>query len=463
MKGYEFLKGMKKNLREQGIKVQRDDLIVQAMVNDPFYAGLPSHKEQAEWFVDVWKKFGAKIGVHLRGLHYKLISEKKPKTSMKKPYLNTDICWRSMLMCSKYARHLGLIPHNAIIDRRNPEPKEYAFDTELASPGWYSDSEGREWYLPTISTDLSWDLDWNLPSFEIQGYHYHNCLQPYHIEIWVEKSSMNDLLKPLCEKYNLNLVTGIGEMSIPSVINMLERVYKRHKPCRIFYISDFDPGGQSMPITVARKVEYYLYNSELWNEEEVNLDIKLDPIILTKEQKDKYKLPHTPIKTGETRKKRFELKFGKGAVELDALEALYPGEFIKIVEEKILEFWDLTLEDRIEKAREKAYNKIQKEWKEEIESFTQEKNDLKDEAKEIYEKYEDELQDLADALDAELEPITERKETLYHNIQKKIQTIKIEIPARPGPEIEEENNDWLFDSERNYLEQLQVFKKAQGK
>ena len=463
MRGYEFIKEMQKDLREQGDKRDIEDLIVEAVPNDPFYAGLPSQKKQAEWFVKIWKKFGAEIGVHLRGLHYKLISQKNPKTYTGRLYQNTRKDWNRLLMASKYARHLGLIPHNAIVDRRNPEPQKFTFDTELASPGWYPDNEIDEWELPTIDTDLSWDLDWNLPGFNAQGYDYYESMQPYHIEIWVEKSSMNDLLIPLCKRYNLNLVTGIGEMSIPSVVKMLERVYTRDKPCRILYISDFDPGGKNMPIAVARKVEYYLYNSQLWGQEEINIDVKLDPIILTQQQKDKYKLPRTPIKPGEKRRRRFEQIYGKGAVELDALEALHPGEFIKIVEEKILELWDLTLEDRIGKARVKIYEKLEEEWQEKIEPFTDKKNEIEEEAKEIYDKYESKLQDLRDALDAELEPLSERKKTLWHAIQKEIESTYIKIPALPRPEIEEKNNDWLFDSKRNYLEQLGIFKKAQGK
>ncbi|KXK20468.1 MAG: hypothetical protein UZ15_CFX003001693 [Chloroflexi bacterium OLB15] len=66
---------------------------------------------------------------------------------------------------------------------------------------------------------------------------------------------MNDVLLPLCGQYRVNLVTGVGEMSITSVLELTRRM--NGKPVRIFYVSDFDPAGQSMPCAVARKVEYF--------------------------------------------------------------------------------------------------------------------------------------------------------------------------------------------------------------
>jgi hypothetical protein len=38
--------------------------------------------------------------------------------------------------------------------------------------------------------------------------------QRYHVEVVCEKSTMNDVLIPLCERYGMNLQTGAGELSI---------------------------------------------------------------------------------------------------------------------------------------------------------------------------------------------------------------------------------------------------------
>lgn len=155
----------------------------------------------------------------------------------------------------------------------------------------------------------------------------HNC----------EKSTMNDVLLPICHRYGANLITGLGELSITSVYLLAKRIVQANKPVRIFYISDFDPAGESMPIAVGRKIEYFARNyADL-----VDKDIKLIPLMLTSDQCAKYNLPRTPIKDTEKRKERFEDKHGQGATELDAMEALHPGKMEEIIVEAIEPFFDV--------------------------------------------------------------------------------------------------------------------------
>ena len=83
-------------------------------------------------------------------------------------------------------------------------------------------------------------------------------------------------------------------------------------------------------IAVARKIEFA----------QQDLDVTLDPVVLTEEQCRDYRLPRTPIKDSERRGARFEARFGAGATELDALEALHPGELARIVSREIERFID---------------------------------------------------------------------------------------------------------------------------
>lgn len=157
---------------------------------------------------------------------------------------------------------------------------------------------------------------------------------------------------PLCAAYGVNLVTGLGFMSITSVIDLLKRINEAQKPCRLFYISDFDPAGDDMPTAVARQIEYWLDTYV------PSADIKLKPLVLTREQVERYQLPRTPVKDSDRRKANFEERYGEGAVELDALEALLPGELASIVTENILQFRDNRLEAKIAEAKVQA----QKGW-----------------------------------------------------------------------------------------------------
>jgi hypothetical protein len=42
--------------------------------NDPFRCGTPGHVAQAEWFARLWEEHGFGHGVHLRRIHYRLVS-----------------------------------------------------------------------------------------------------------------------------------------------------------------------------------------------------------------------------------------------------------------------------------------------------------------------------------------------------------------------------------------------------
>lgn len=81
VRGYEAIKAMAKELR-----VNIPTLLVSARQNDPFMAGTPAQRERAEWFNALWQEFGFTDGVHLRRVHYKLVSQHKPLRHDGKPY-----------------------------------------------------------------------------------------------------------------------------------------------------------------------------------------------------------------------------------------------------------------------------------------------------------------------------------------------------------------------------------------
>ena len=49
-----------------------------AHINDPFFADHGARREAADWFVALWRRFRLGHGVHLRRIHYVLISQAKP-------------------------------------------------------------------------------------------------------------------------------------------------------------------------------------------------------------------------------------------------------------------------------------------------------------------------------------------------------------------------------------------------
>jgi hypothetical protein len=129
---------------------------------------------------------------------------------------------------------------------------------------------------------------------------------------------------------------------------LVDRAQEHGRPVRILYISDFDPAGMSMPVACARKIEHRLRTDHL------DLDIEVRPVALTYDQCRQYRLPRTPIKESELRADLFEKRFGEGATELDALEALHPGALRRILVDEIARYYDRSLNARVEKLQTRS-------------------------------------------------------------------------------------------------------------
>lgn len=429
-------------------------LLALAPKNDPFYAGSSGSRQKAGWFARLWEQLGLSTGVHLRRMHYQLVSLPGIKRADGLPYENTESDWSYLCEAAKQARYLGLVAPEAFVDRRNPEPHLFRQDGLRRCPGW--EPESVWWELPRIHADLSGDLDWALPGYRIYGYEYGEDLQPFHIEVWAEKSTMNDVLVPVCRRYGINLVTGLGFMSITSVIELLKRVADSGKPCRVFYISDFDPAGDGMPTAVARQIEYWLHTYPL------EVDIRLNPLVLTKEQVIAYKLPRTPIKETDRRKAHFEECYGEGAVELDALEALCPGELARLVEAAIAQYRDEELPRKLRETRKALEEMLAEEWAATLEPCQEELEALKEEVYQVVEVYQKELQNLERRLQQDLEPYAARLESLRLAVEDAVNSAAVSVPPLPEPEKPAEPEDWLFDSRRSYEEQLLRYKARSG-
>src|SRR5919199_1711002 len=114
---YDTIKALAK---QEGCRVT--DLIALAPQNDPFYAGTPGDRTLGAWFASLWQRFGYRSGVHIRRVHYQIISQDPPiRLPNGTPYENTETCWDVLSQASKMARYLGLVDPGAFDDRRNPE------------------------------------------------------------------------------------------------------------------------------------------------------------------------------------------------------------------------------------------------------------------------------------------------------------------------------------------------------
>ena len=158
-------------------------------------------------------------------------------------------------------------------------------------------------------------------------------VSPYHLEILCEKTACADVLDRMARRHSLNVIYGAGDMSETRCQELMRRIVANGgRKVRLLYISDHDPKGHGMPVGVARKLEFMIQRDGL------NIDLQLRHIALTKEQCAEYDLPRIPIKATDRGRARFEAEFGEGRVELDALEALHPGALARIIEAEIAHY-----------------------------------------------------------------------------------------------------------------------------
>lgn len=400
---------------DTGTKVT--DYLAMSPKNDPFYQGTPGDHQRGRWFADLYHRAGYSVNrpPHLRRVHYWIISQEPPVLMPNgNPYQNTELCWGYLGEAAKNARYLDYISMNGIVDNKNPQPHIFAEYSE--------DDPGFHLYIQSPDK----------PFITIDGITVTNA-QPYHLEVWCEKSTMNDVLLPVCQRYGANLVTFEGEVSITSVfVSLMKRIeLSGWKPTRIFYISDFDPAGNSMPVAMSRKLEKAITDAAAeGNIDDFGNDIaygaRVQALALTAELVRQYHLPRTPIKVSEKRGAKFEANFGEGAVELDALEALYPGTLAKLVSRTLRDYYDEDAAESTETA---------------IEAY---KEAVRVKIAEIAAKYQ-----------PEIERIREMEQELKAMF---VESGDFEI-ERADAFTEEYDGDWLYNSERAYEDQIEFYKR----
>ena len=439
---YSMLRDIK---NETGVKNVRE-LLAMSPARDPFYCGTKGDMKKAEWFLALWDRFGYTGGVHLRRVHYQIVTHADITKPDGKLYVNDDASWEFLNNAAAAARYLGMVDPELVIDRRNPEPHLNAYIYDHPPVDWSPDWEC--WKTPSI--DISMDLE--LPAFKKTGYTYTDDLQSHHIEVWAEKSTMNDILAPICRARGVNLVTGLGFMSISSVINFLKRVKRSGKPSVVLYISDFDISGTGMPRQVARQIEF-------WKSQYCpDLPIQLEPVVLTKDQVLEF-IPSShlnKIKGEPGAVTKFKKDFGMdGSAELDALESLHPGELGKIIKNAIDIFQDRDLQAKYQRARAEADEKLQTVWEDVLGHYEADIQDLVERIREVGRKH-------VGAFNAEVKPLLEELETLQQAVTEDLVYVDIDMPPLPDAEVQGLGREPYFDSSRSYMEQLCYYKNGNG-
>jgi ComEC/Rec2-related protein len=303
-------------------------LTVLAVQNDPYRVDTRAGHRDGEWLAMQAEALGDRR-IHLRGLHYMVIGRVKPDG---KPYTNTEEDWLWLQSkAAKAARWLGYIAFDRIIDNRNASPMVRIFEEPQPHPHL---TTGLRFELPEAA-----DLAPKAAITDFVG------AQPYKLVLFGEKASLEDVLAPIAESRMADLYLPTGEAS-DTMIHQMARIGAddgRHMV--IFYLSDCDPSGWQMAVSVSRKLQACRDLSY------PDLSFEVRPIALTPDQVREYGLPSTPLKTEEKRADAWQAAMGVAQTEIDAIATLQPRLLDRLVRQAIKPYFDTTLAGRVAQAR----------------------------------------------------------------------------------------------------------------
>jgi hypothetical protein len=312
------------------VKLTLKDLTVLAPQNDPFRVDTPARHRDGEWLAITARELG--LGdrvIHLRGLHYMVLGWPKPDGS---PYINDDEHWEWLQGdCAKAARFLGYLPFGQIFDRRASAPVVQE----------YTRAEPKPFLNVGIEVEIP-DADDILPKLGVDGF---QGVQPYHLVMFAEKSSLDPILSPLAQEYGADLYLATGEISDSHLHRMAVSAVNDTRPMVVLCFSDADPSGWQMPVSIARKLQAFKTLLPAMP------DFEVRRVALTPSMVRQYGLPSTPLKETEKRADKWRAATGTEQTEIDALAALQPELMREIALDAITPFYDHGLDRRVDEAR----------------------------------------------------------------------------------------------------------------
>ena len=384
---------------------------------DPFRLDTPANHRDGQWIAQMMNKLG--IGrIHARGLHYSVLTHPKPDGTR---YTTTDDDWEWLLAALKAARWLGDIDFDRITDKKHDAPVT------------------RLWHPPPQPTPYVWvdsrfevtvpDADDLEPYIGVDDF---DGTQPYHLAIFGEKSSLEPVLGRLAERYQADLYLATGNVSDTMVHTLAKTSAADGRSLIVAYFSDSDPSGHNMLIEVARKLQAFkvLHYPDL--------EFECYRVALRPDQVRRYDLPGSPLKESERRADKWMAATGTAQTEIDSIATLRPDLLRQIAEEFIGHFYDRTLYERVERARQ--------EWREHAQAAFDEQAD-------------DQLEQLRADAAAQL---AEKRDQIRAEVQSILDTVRVdarefdlpELPEVPQAELDADAQPTpLCDSRWSFAEQ----------
>lgn len=415
--------------------IPEKELVV--IARDPFATGTDAHWEKARWVAAIVEKYKVDIRAkHARGLHYVILShgESKPDGS---PYEGTGSSDEELLTKSiGYARELGLLPWDAFEDRKSTVYADTYYLRDYFGPD--ATVTVPAGYVPTVDPfdayAKPWDVTFSRPS-ELGA-------QPVLVEVLTEKAGIAPQLATVTNRYGCRLVVTEGFSSKARAAAIVRSAIADGRPRVVLSFHDADSSGESMPNATARHLEFLVRTLRKSGEDVPPIYFK--PVALTLAQ-----LAGIEERIGRSIPLAPDVGRAEGRVELDALPEFAPG-------------W---LEDELDRhlralyaevdfsALEDAEAGVELELADEFVEVQGRMSQIVDQARAVLDTPEArELRAKLVRLAAEMSDATDEATEIAEGF----------VADLPDPDIAEIDFgaiDWLLDTDRDYLEQLEAYRR----
>jgi len=289
-------------------------------------------KDAIPHFIEVAQNLRDRIGTAptLRGLYYALVSDETIP--------NTKNAYKGLSRVLTKARKDGVFPWYLIKDEtRNMEDSgECSF---YGIPALEKKAENiAEEYIKTVKNSIRRITDADV-SLKVNKWEN----QPERVIIMVEKNAIMDAVKNFTRGLNVDILEMRGYASATSMKDLAERIHEEYTgyDVTVLLLTDFDPSGED----IARYAEECLTY-------DFGVNATFQKIGVNYEHVDQYNLPSAPASAAERAKMQRDPRFqnwgyGFFRVEVDALLAIVPEEFKRIIRDAVLSHYDKEIETEV--------------------------------------------------------------------------------------------------------------------
>lgn len=310
------------------------DLTVLSARVDPYRLDTPAGHRDGAWAAAQLNRFYVSRRAHWRGLHYAIVAAGGIRKPNGEVYVNSDDDWFWLSeTAGKAARWLAYVPFEQIIDQRNGAP---VIHRKVREPAAAFLSVGLDVDVPDVE-----DIE---PVPVAKGF---VARQAYSFVIFGEKASLEPIALPIAEEYEADLYLVTGEISDTLVHQIVRDAAEDGRPLVVFTLSDCDPAGRQMAVSIGRKLQ--AFRDLLFSD----IEFELVPVALTPDQVRELNLPSTPLKETEKRADRWRDAFGVDQTEIDALTTPANAAILeRLIRQAFLPYIDRSLGRRVREARD---------------------------------------------------------------------------------------------------------------